>query len=56
MFFDRGKDPFEVNNQINNPEYADVIPKMRGYYTEYVKNTPATGKNEWVREGRKRKG
>jgi hypothetical protein len=49
MFFDRNKDPLEVNNGINNPDYLEQIALLRGYYEEYVKQTPSTGKEEMIK-------
>ena len=48
MFFDRRKDPLEVDNKINDPEYKREITKLRSYYDEFKQNTPATGKNMMI--------
>jgi arylsulfatase A-like enzyme len=45
MFFDRKKDPLEVDNRINDPEYLEQIAKLRAYYEEYKANTPSTGRD-----------
>jgi len=49
MLFDRGKDPGEINNLIDDPEYAEVQKQLRGYFDDFVKRIPATGKEEIVR-------
>jgi arylsulfatase len=48
MFFDRKNDPLEIDNRIKDSRYQKDIAKLRGYYDEFVKNTPATGKEEMV--------
>ena len=53
MFFDRGKDPLEIANHIGDKRYRDEINNLKGYYEEYVTNTPATGKEEMVNQKRK---
>ncbi len=50
MFFDRINDPLEVENGINNPVYQKQIALLRIYYDEFVKNTPATGKEEMIKQ------
>ena len=55
MFFDMKKDPLEIDNKINDTKYQKDIGKLRGYYGEFVKNTPATGKNELIQEKLKNK-
>ena len=52
MFFDRTRDPYELENRIDDPEYQAVIEKLMGYYEEYVQNTPATGRNELIEKHR----
>ncbi len=49
MLFDRKEDPGEVQNRIGNSEYARVEKKLRGYYDEFTRKIPATGKNEFVK-------
>jgi arylsulfatase A-like enzyme len=49
MLFDREKDPGEINNLIDNPEYAVVEKQLRGYFDDFVKRVPATGKEEIIR-------
>ena len=46
MFFDRKNDSLEVDNRIKDARYQKDITKLRGYYMEFVKNIPATGKEE----------
>ena len=48
MFFDRSKDPLEIENGIDDPTYKDQIDLLMKYYDEYVQNTPATGKAEMI--------
>jgi arylsulfatase len=48
MFFDRNNDPLEIDNRIKDSRYQKDIAKLRGYYDEFVKNIPATGKEEMV--------
>ena len=48
MFFDMEKDPLEIDNKINNIKYQDDINKLRYYYGEFTRSTPATGKDERV--------
>jgi arylsulfatase A-like enzyme len=50
MFFDRQKDPLEITNKIGDKKYQEEIHTLKGYYDEYVKNTPATGKNEMINQ------
>ena len=50
MFFDRTKDPLEVDNRINDPGYKDQIAMLRGYYDEFVENTPSDGKDALIRQ------
>lgn len=50
MFFDRDKDPLETDNRIHDENYETEIEKLRAYYEEYVKNTPATGKDELIKK------
>jgi hypothetical protein len=49
MFFDRTNDLPEVDNRIKDSRYKKDIAKLRGYYSEFVKNTPATGKEEVIK-------
>ncbi len=48
MFFDRENDLLEIDNRIKDSKYQKDIAKLRGYYDEFVKDTPATGKEEMV--------
>ena len=49
MLFDRERDPGEINNLIDNPEYAEVERQLRVYFDDFVKRIPATGKEEIIR-------
>lgn len=44
MLFDRKTDPTELNNVIDNPDYADVKKDMQSYLQEWDASTPDTGK------------
>ena len=48
MFFDMKNDPLETDNKISNKKYEKEISKLRTYYDEFLKNTPATGKEEMI--------
>ena len=48
MYFDLKKDPLEIDNRIGDKKAQKDIMKLRGYYDEFVKNTPATGKEERI--------
>jgi hypothetical protein len=50
MFFDMKKDPIEVDNKIADKKYKNEIAKLRGYYEDFVENTPASGKNELIKQ------
>ena len=50
MFFDMEKDPLEIDNKISDKKYKEEISALKGYYDEFVKNTPATGKDEMVKQ------
>jgi len=49
MLFDRQEDPDEIHNLAGNPEYAEVEKQLRGYFDDFVKRIPATGKEEIIR-------
>lgn len=49
MFFDMNRDPLEVENKIDDPKYKDQIALLRGYYEDFVQQTPSTGKEEMIR-------
>jgi len=46
MFFDRINDPGETKNGLNNPDYADEIAKLRGYFEDFKAKIPDIGKLE----------
>jgi arylsulfatase A-like enzyme len=48
MFFDRRIDRLEITNCIGDNSYRVEINTLRGYYEDYITNTPATGKEEMV--------
>ena len=50
MYFDRKTDSQETNNKINDIRSQQKIRTLRGYYDEFVRNTPATGKDEIVNQ------
>lgn len=49
MLFDCEKDPGEINNLIDNPEYTEVEKQLRGHFDDFIKRIPATGKEEIIR-------
>ena len=49
MFFDREKDPLEIRNGIQDPDYQDQIALLRGYFREYEETTPSTGREEMIK-------
>ncbi|HSH19661.1 MAG TPA: sulfatase/phosphatase domain-containing protein, partial [Draconibacterium sp.] len=55
MFFNTKNDPFEVENRISDKKYRREIIKLRGYYDEYIKNTPSTGKELMIRQKQQNK-
>jgi len=55
MFFDRVKDPFEVDNKIHDDRYQEQIALLRGYYNDFAAKIPATGKEELIRQTEKSK-
>ncbi|MCF8361606.1 MAG: sulfatase-like hydrolase/transferase [Prolixibacteraceae bacterium] len=48
MFFDRKKDPLEVNNKIDDENYKKEISRLRSYYDSFKRNTPSDGKTELI--------
>jgi arylsulfatase len=48
MYFNRTKDPLEIDNRIKDSGYQKDIAKLRAYYDEFVRNIPATGKDEMI--------
>jgi arylsulfatase A-like enzyme len=48
MFFDLQKDPQEINNGINSPNYQEQIATLRKYFEEYKEQTPDQGKQEMI--------
>ncbi len=52
MFFDRTRDPYELENRIGDPQYQGIIEELRGYYEAYVQNIPATGRDELIEKHR----
>ena len=49
MFFDMDKDPLELENRIDDPQYKEQIALLRGYYEDFVQHTPSTGKEEMIK-------
>ncbi|AQT69818.1 Arylsulfatase [Anaerohalosphaera lusitana] len=52
MLVDRGDDPHEMHNQIENPKYAQISKQLRKYYADFTSRIPATGKSEIVRRAK----
>ena len=48
MFFDRIKDPLELDNKVHDGTCQKEIALLRGYYNEFITNIPSTGKEEVV--------
>jgi arylsulfatase A-like enzyme len=48
MFFDLKKDSLELDNKIDEKQYDKDILTLRGYYDEFIKKIPSTGKDEMV--------
>ena len=46
MLFDSKKDPDEIHNLIDSPEYTEVRKQLREYFEDFTSKVPATGKNE----------
>ncbi len=46
MFFDRIKDPLELNNGINDVNNQKSIAKLRSYYEDFKKQIPGIGTKE----------
>jgi arylsulfatase A-like enzyme len=49
MLFDLKKDPLEVKNQIDNPEYADIQMELRRALNEWMIKTSAIGKEDYIK-------
>jgi len=49
QLFDREKDPYEIHNVIDKPEYAKVQKQLRKYLDDFTSKVPATGKMEFIR-------
>ncbi len=49
MLFDRSKDPHEICNVIDRPEYAVIQKQLRDYFDDFTSSVPATGKAEIVK-------
>lgn len=48
MFFDRLKDPLEINNGINDQKNQQTIAQLRVFYDEFKKQVPGIGMKEIV--------
>lgn len=46
MLFDRTKDPDEIHNLIDTPEYDETESLLREYYQDFTSKVAATGKTE----------
>ena len=49
QFFDRTNDPIEIDNRIKDSKHQKDIAKLRGYYDDFIRNIPATGKDEMIK-------
>ena len=50
QLFDREKDPDEIHNVIDKPEYAKVQKQLREYFEDFTSKVPAAGKNEFIKQ------
>jgi len=50
QFFIRKSDSLEIDNRIKDSNSKKDIAKLRGFYDEFVREIPATGKDELVRQ------
>ena len=55
MLFDRKKDPGEINNLIENPEYSKVQKQLREHFTDFTSRITATGKTELINNDKRKK-
>jgi hypothetical protein len=49
-FYDLKKDPDELHNAINDPQYADIIAKMKKQLKALMKQVKDTGSLQQFRE------
>lgn len=49
MLFDLNKDPLETKNQIDTPHYAGIQMELRKALDDWMANTPASGKEEYIK-------
>lgn len=50
MFFDKGEDPLEVRNGINDEAYQIQIQQLKAYYKEFEQSYPGIGKQEVIQK------
>lgn len=48
MLFDLEKDPDETINRIDDPDYKEILEKLRGCFEEFKSRVASTGKQELV--------
>jgi arylsulfatase A-like enzyme len=49
QLFDREKDPNEIHNVIDSPEYNKIQKRLREYFDDFTSKVAATGKNEIIK-------
>jgi len=52
MLFDHERDPYELKNEHDNPDYADVVKELEDHYRDFVKRIPDTGKRKLVEKAK----
>jgi hypothetical protein len=50
MFFVSDEDPLEIENLIDDPQYADQIKLLKEQFEKYKKNTSDVGREELDRK------
>jgi hypothetical protein len=50
MFFNTMVDSLELNNEINNSNYASKISELEAYYEDFKKQYPDIGKQEIINQ------
>jgi arylsulfatase A-like enzyme len=50
MFFDRTRDPLEIQNGISEARYKPMIQTLRSHYEAFKQQIPDTGKRERIKQ------
>ena len=56
QLFDRKRDPLELTNLIDKPNYAKVQNQLKEHFNDFKSRVPATGKMELINETKINKG